>query len=69
MSLSPESLRPQEIASLCPKLLDGKSVDALVAVVHAAIEEVQASADRLIRDRCQSSSASCRLRMSPVWLS
>ena len=46
MSLKPESLRPQEIASLCPKLLDGKSVEALVAV-HAAIEELQASADRL----------------------
>ena len=46
MSLKPESLRPQEIASLCPKLLDGNSVEALVAV-HAAIEELQASADRL----------------------
>ena len=46
MSLKPESLRPQEIASLCPKLLDGKSVEALVAV-HAAIEELQASAYRL----------------------
>ena len=46
MSLKPESLRPQEIASLCPKLLDGKSVEALV-VVHAAIEELQASADQL----------------------
>ena len=46
MSLKPESLRPQEIASLCPKLLDGKAVEALV-VVHAAIEELQASADQL----------------------
>ena len=46
MSLSPESLRPLEIASLCPKLLDEKSVEALV-VVHAAIEELQASADQL----------------------
>ena len=46
MSLKPESLRPQEIASLCPKLLDGKSVEALVAV-HAVIEELQASADQL----------------------
>ena len=46
MSLKPESLRPQEIATMCPKLLDGKSVEALVAV-HAAVEELQASADRL----------------------
>ena len=46
MSLKPESLRPQEIGSLCPKLLDGKSVEALVAV-HAAIEELQASADQI----------------------
>ena len=46
MSLRPESLRHQEIASLCPRLLDGKSVEALI-VVHAAIEELQASADQI----------------------
>lgn len=46
MSLKPESLRPTEIASLDPKLAGTESTESLV-VVHAAIEELQSTADQI----------------------
>ena len=46
MSLKPESLRPMDIAALRPSLTSREGTEALV-IVHAAIEELQATADRL----------------------
>ena len=59
MSLKPESLRPMDIVALYPKLTDKEDTEALV-VVHAAIEELQATADQLVgplRDQQKSLSA------------
>ena len=47
MTLKPNSLNPADIAAICPALSDKRGVEALV-VVHAAIEEIQATADRLV---------------------
>ena len=46
MSLKPESLRPKEIANLDPKLSDAEPTESLI-IVHAAIEELQATADQV----------------------
>ncbi len=47
MSLKPESLRPMDIVALYPKLTDKEGTEALV-IVHAAIEELQATSDQLV---------------------
>ena len=47
MTLKPESLKPIEIAALSPALSGERDTEALV-IVHAAIEEIQATADQLI---------------------
>lgn len=47
MTLNPNSLNPSEIADISPKLSGERDTEALV-IVHAAIEELQATADRLV---------------------
>ena len=47
MSLKPNSLQPMEIAALTPALSGERNTEALVKI-HAAIEEIQATADQLV---------------------
>ena len=47
MSLKPESLRPMDMASTHPTLTSKAGTEAFV-IVHAAIEELQSTADRLV---------------------
>ena len=47
MTLKPNSLKPMDIADLVPALSGDRGTEALVKI-HAAIEEIQATADQLI---------------------
>ena len=47
MTLKPNSLKPMDIAAISPALSGKQDTEALVAV-HAAIEEVQSTADQLV---------------------
>lgn len=47
MTLKPNSLNPEEIAEISPALSSERGTEALV-IVHAAIAELQATADRLV---------------------